>query len=104
MSRLRAVEHGRAVVVAATSGVSAVIAPDGHVEQRSGVFEPAFFVADLPLRDPRTVADRLGAWPERGLTILAALVLLAAVVQSRWTSSAEMLETPSRLHELAGRR
>lgn len=31
MSRLRAVEHGRAVLIAATSGISAVIAPDGSV-------------------------------------------------------------------------
>jgi apolipoprotein N-acyltransferase len=30
MGRLRAVEHGRTVLVAATSGVSAVIAPDGR--------------------------------------------------------------------------
>ena len=30
MSRLRAVEHGRAVLVAATSGISAIIGPDGH--------------------------------------------------------------------------
>src|SRR3954454_17954765 len=46
MSRLRAVEHGRAVVVAATSGVSAIIAPDDRVEQRTGVFHPARLVAD----------------------------------------------------------
>src|SRR5207302_9474640 len=45
MSRLRAVEHGRAVVVAATSGVSAVISPDGRVRQRTGVFTPATLVA-----------------------------------------------------------
>ena len=31
MSRLRAVEHGRTVLVAATSGISAVVAPDGEV-------------------------------------------------------------------------
>ncbi len=31
MSRLRAIEHDRAVVIAATSGQSAVIAPDGTV-------------------------------------------------------------------------
>ena len=31
MGRLRAVEHGRAVLVAATSGISAVIAPDGRL-------------------------------------------------------------------------
>ena len=33
--RLRAVEHGRAVVTAATSGISAIVAPDGTIEQRS---------------------------------------------------------------------
>ena len=32
MSRVRAVEHGRDVLIAATSGVSAVIRPDGSVE------------------------------------------------------------------------
>jgi apolipoprotein N-acyltransferase len=83
MSRLRAVEHGRAVVVAATSGVSALIAPDGRVLQRSGVFTPSLLVADLPLRDPVTVADRLGAWPERVLTAVALLALLATLRRRR---------------------
>jgi apolipoprotein N-acyltransferase len=80
MSRLRAVEHGRAVLVTATSGVSAVIAPDGRVLFRTGVFTPARLVADVPLRDPRTVADRLGAWPERGLVVAALLLLLVGQV------------------------
>jgi apolipoprotein N-acyltransferase len=104
MSRLRAVEHGRAVVVAATSGVSAVIAPDGRIERRSGVFRPARFVVDLPLRDQRTIADRLGAWPERGLALLALLALLAAGVQSRWTRASVVVEASSRHPEPAGRR
>ena len=78
ISRLRAVEHGRAVVVAATSGVSAVIAPDGRVLARSGVFRPARLVMDVPLRDPRTVADRLGGWPEHGLALAGVLWLAAA--------------------------
>ena len=83
MSRLRAVEHGRAVLVAATSGVSAVIAPDGHVRQQSGVFTPALLVADVPLRDTRTVADRLGVWPEHGLALAGLAWLVAAVVRER---------------------
>jgi apolipoprotein N-acyltransferase len=83
MSRLRAVEHGRAVLVAATSGVSAVIAPDGTVRQESGVFTPALLVADVPLRDQRTVADRLGVWPEHGLSLSGLLWLLAVVVRQR---------------------
>ena len=79
MSRLRAVEHARAVVVAATSGVSALIAPNGHVLQRSRVFTPAVLEAALPLRDPQTVADRLGAWPERVIAALGLLALLTAI-------------------------
>ena len=78
MSRLRAVEHGRAVVVAATSGVSAVIDPAGHVRARTGVFTAATLVADVPLRDTQTVADRLGAWPERAVALAGLLCLLAA--------------------------
>ena len=33
MDRVRAVEHGRTVAVAATSGVSAFVRPDGSVSQ-----------------------------------------------------------------------
>jgi apolipoprotein N-acyltransferase len=80
MSRLRAVEHGRAVVVAATSGVSAVIDPAGTVRQRTGVFTAASLVADVPLRDPRTLADSLGAWPERLVAVLGLLSVLAAAL------------------------
>jgi apolipoprotein N-acyltransferase len=64
MSRLRAVEHGRAVVTVATSGISAVVAPDGTVEQRTEEFTQDVLTATLPLRDGRTVADRVGAAPE----------------------------------------
>ena len=64
MSRVRAVEHGRAVVVAATSGVSAMVQPDGSVTQRTGMFVPAALVERLPLRGQTTLATRLGAWPE----------------------------------------
>lgn len=104
MSRVRAVEHGRAVVVAATSGVSAVIAPDGRVLQRSGVFAPAALVADVPLRDPRTLADRLGAWPER---VVAALGMLAVIVAGGRRGSRRSPQTPTSPAEppavLAGR-
>jgi apolipoprotein N-acyltransferase len=95
MSRLRAVEHGRAVVVVATSGVSAVIGPSGRVEQRSGVFTPAVLVADLPLRDARTVADTLGPWPERVAAALGALaVAYAALRRRRPTADGERAERP----------
>lgn len=76
MSRLRAVELGRAVVVAATSGESAVIAPDGRVQHRTRLFTRDVTVQRVVLRSGSTVATRVGAWPELALSLLA----LGAVV------------------------
>ncbi|WP_280696849.1 apolipoprotein N-acyltransferase [Kitasatospora sp. GP82] len=78
MSRLRAVEHGRAVLIAATSGISAIIAPDGSVVSRTQELTPAELNAVVPLRDARTVADRVGAAPEWALSI-AGLLACGAV-------------------------
>ena len=77
MSRLRAVESGRAVLVAATSGVSAVIAPDGRLQASSRVFTRDVLVQRVPLRDGRTLATRVGAWPELVLSLLGVGALLA---------------------------
>ena len=80
MSRLRAVEFGRTVVVSATSGISAIVAPDGSLVHRSELFTPATFVEDIAQRDQRTLAERLGAAPEWVLTALGLGALLAVVV------------------------
>jgi len=64
ISRIRAIEHGRSIVHVSTVGVSAMITPDGTALQRTALFTPALLAADLPLRTDRTVADRVGAWPE----------------------------------------
>ena len=85
MGRLRAVEHGRAVLVAATSGVSAVIAPDGQVVDRTAIFTRKVLVQQVPLRDQLTVATRLGAWPETVLSLLGLGAVLRAVTTSRRT-------------------
>ena len=76
LSRLRAVEHGRAVLVAATSGISAVVAPDGSVQRRAPQRAVRNLVADVPLREGTTLATRVGAWPEWLLTAAAAGALL----------------------------
>lgn len=83
MSRVRAVEHGRTVVVAATSGVSAIVDPDGSVQQRTPLFEPAALVAQVPLRADVTLASRLGPIPELVLCVGAVVAAGLALVRSR---------------------
>ncbi len=83
MSRVRAVEHGRSVVVAATSGVSAIIAPDGAVEQQSPLFTPEALVSQVPLRTGTTLATRLGPLPEVLLALAAAAAFVFALVRRR---------------------
>ncbi|HEX2297043.1 MAG TPA: apolipoprotein N-acyltransferase, partial [Pseudonocardiaceae bacterium] len=75
ISRIRAVEHGRVVLVAATSGVSAIIAPDGSVRQHTRLFTPAALVAQVPLRSGTTLATRLGPGPEWVLVGLGGLAV-----------------------------
>ena len=70
ISRLRAIEHARSVVVASTSGISGVIAPDGTVQQRAPEFERATIVAPVVTRTSETLATRLGAWPGWALTLV----------------------------------
>ncbi len=83
MGRLRAVEHGRVVLVAATSGVSAVIEPDGHVPARSDVFTADVLVRAVEVREGSTLATRLGAGPEWGMVAVALAALLWAAVGRR---------------------
>jgi apolipoprotein N-acyltransferase len=75
MARLRAVEHDRAVVVASTTGYSAIIAPDGHLIINSGIWQQAELETRVPLITCTTLADRVGAWPE---WVIVALAVLAA--------------------------
>jgi apolipoprotein N-acyltransferase len=83
MSRVRAVEHGRALVVAATTGVSAIITADGTVQQQTPKFTPAARTARLPLRSATTPATWMGPLPERVLCMLAAAVIVAVAIFRR---------------------
>ncbi len=86
MSQVRAVEHGRAVVVAATSGVSAIIDADGSITEQSGVFSSDVLTSTLPLHNGTTLATRLGMWPE-ALAIVVAVggLLFALAWRTRFT-------------------
>ncbi|TCK23057.1 apolipoprotein N-acyltransferase [Pseudonocardia endophytica] len=78
MSRVRAVEHDRPVVVATTSGVSAMIRPDGSVTQATGQFVPGVLVERVQLEGTTTLSGRLGALPEWALTVVGVLSVIIA--------------------------
>jgi apolipoprotein N-acyltransferase len=83
MSRLRAVEHGRAVAHISTVGISALIAPDGRIIEQSKLFTPALLQAPLPLRTSVTVADHLGPRSEAVLVAIGLLGCAAGVRSGR---------------------
>lgn len=59
-SQLRAIESGRYVVQAATTGFSVFVDPDGHVLQRIPIGKQAVIFQDIPLRTGRTPYSYLG--------------------------------------------
>ncbi|TQE22340.1 apolipoprotein N-acyltransferase [Streptomyces ipomoeae] len=72
MSRVRAVEHSRTVTVPVTSGVSAIIMPDGKITQKTGMFVADSLVQKVPLRSSQTPATKVGVLPEMLLLLVAA--------------------------------
>ena len=73
ITRLRALETGRYVVVAATNGISGVIAPDGSVVDVAERRTQAVLVDRVDLYDATTPGVLLGPWLGR-LAVLVALV------------------------------
>ena len=71
-AKLRAVEHGRYLIVAGTTGISAAIAPDGHEIARTAFFTPAYLDVEVRLRSAQTPATR---W-----TVAVGWLLVAAAV------------------------
>lgn len=74
MTRLRALETGRATVVASTNGVTGVIDADGGVVATAGIQETEVLVEELALHEALTPAVRMGRLPWQvavGLTLLA---------------------------------
>ncbi|WP_232832352.1 apolipoprotein N-acyltransferase [Nocardiopsis sp. FIRDI 009] len=83
ITQLRAVEHGRSAVVVSTSGISAVVNPDGTTSYTSPEAEPDIHVAELTAAEGTTVATRLGAVPETALSVLGLGTVAAAVIAGR---------------------
>ena len=75
ISRLRAIETGRDLVVASTNGISGVVAADGTVLARSTTDGAVVITETVQLADGLTPAVRFGAWWERGLVTLGLIGL-----------------------------
>jgi apolipoprotein N-acyltransferase len=78
-ARLRAVEHDRYVVVAGTTGISAVIGPDGHELARTAFYEPAYLDAQIRLKTDLTPATRWGPVIQ-GLLVFAGAAAVAGAM------------------------
>lgn len=75
ISRIRAIEHGRAVAHVSTVGVSGFIGPDGSTGEVTDLFTARQLIGSPVVRSGVTLSDRLGRAPE-----LLAVVLLVLVV------------------------
>jgi apolipoprotein N-acyltransferase len=82
MYPFRAVEHRIAVVRAANTGVSAVIAPTGQIVRRLGLFERGVLADRVPLRRGRTLFTRIGDWVA-WLSLVAAAASVGVAARSR---------------------
>ncbi|MGM1060883.1 apolipoprotein N-acyltransferase [Saccharothrix sp. Mg75] len=74
MARVRAVEHNRPAVVASTTGVSAVVRPDGSIAAATEPWARQVLVERVNLRT--TTSPWLSPW----LELLASLLVVAATV------------------------
>ncbi|QAY62667.1 apolipoprotein N-acyltransferase [Xylanimonas allomyrinae] len=79
MTRLQAIASGRAAVQISTVGVSGVIAPDGTLVARTGLFTADRISAELPLRTTWTPAVAAGYWPGWVVSASGGLLALAGL-------------------------
>lgn len=86
ITRLRALELRREVLVATTSGVSGLINADGSVAFTAPLHVGASGVAELPLREGATPATWLALPLQLGLSVVTVLGLGALVVRRRLAS------------------
>lgn len=83
ISRLRALETGRWVVVAAINGISGVVRPDGTVVASAPARTQEVLVETVGLSTTTTPAVRLGVWPARLALIFLVLHTAAVAVTYR---------------------
>ena len=83
ITRARAIELGRSVVVSSMNGISGAIASDGSVIDRLPTARAGATAVSLPVERGTTLAVRLGAWPARIAYALGVAGVLAACWRAR---------------------
>lgn len=83
MTRLRAVETGRWLVVASPNGISGVISPDGEVVATADPRTQAVLVEQVGLSSDVAPAVRLGPWVGRSSAVLTGVGLLLGLLAYR---------------------
>lgn len=87
MTRLRAIESGRAAIQASTVGVSGIVQPDGRLVQSTELFTPAYMTATVPLRSEITPAVQWRHLWHWGFLIVPAVVAITGItvrIQARY--------------------
>jgi apolipoprotein N-acyltransferase len=96
ITRLRAIESGRWLVVAATNGITGVIAPDGTVVASADPRTTAVVEERVGLSTDLTPATRLGVWPSRVFTVTSLLCLVLGAIAYRRRRDHAGSASPSR--------
>lgn len=85
VTRARALETGRAVAVASTTGITALVGPRGEVVARLPLGVTDYLIADMPLSDTLTPAVRWGRSAAPASVLLAAGGFVLGALRARRT-------------------
>lgn len=83
IERLRAIEAASGLAVAATTGVSALVEPDGSLQKSLSSGETGYLTGQLPLLGARTMSTVIGQWPELLIGLLGVVGLVLSVLTGR---------------------
>jgi apolipoprotein N-acyltransferase len=84
-AKVRAVEHDRYVVVAGTTGISSVVAPDGVELVRTDFFQPAYLDIQVRLKTKLTPATQWGPLLQWAMVLAAGAVILLGIRHNGWS-------------------
>ncbi|HVE75912.1 MAG TPA: apolipoprotein N-acyltransferase [Actinomycetota bacterium] len=92
-SQVRAAEHHMWVAHTALTGISAVVAPDGRVTQKTGLFERSLLTPTIRFAESQTFYASAGDWvPVGALAGLVSILLLGSVMTQTRTELDPLVE------------